>query len=71
VPHQPPTGLPHALPIRSQRRGNNVLVALDRDVNIVEGVDKVTWLRVRLLEVPVEDDSGIGSVKSSIPHPPG
>ncbi|MEV1155934.1 hypothetical protein AB0J27_11075 [Micromonospora chokoriensis] len=70
VPHQPPAGLPHALPIRAQRRGNDVVVAIDRDVGIAEGVDKFTRLRVRLAGVLVEDDSDIGSVESSIRHSP-
>ncbi|GAA3774025.1 hypothetical protein GCM10022225_72140 [Plantactinospora mayteni] len=44
---------------------------MDRDVGIAEGVDKFTRQRVRLTEVPVEDDSDIGSVESSIPRTPG
>ncbi|GIF42360.1 hypothetical protein Axi01nite_66710 [Actinoplanes xinjiangensis] len=70
MPHQPPAGLPHALPVRAQRRGNDVVVAMDRDVDIVEGVDKSTRLRVMLAEVPVEDDSDIGPVEPWIPRTP-
>jgi hypothetical protein len=70
VPHQPPTGLPHALPIRAQRRGNNVLVALDRDLYLAKGVDEFTRRRVGLAEVIVEDDSDIDPIKASIPYPP-
>lgn len=70
VPHQPPTGLPHALPIRAQRRGGDVVVALDRDVDLAEGVDEFTRRRAGPAEVFVEDDSGIGPVEASIPYPP-
>ncbi|GGN52057.1 hypothetical protein GCM10010109_92730 [Actinoplanes campanulatus] len=68
VPHQPPAGLPHTLPIRAQRRSNNVVVAMDGKVDIAEGIGKFTRLRVRLAEVPVEDDGDIGPVQSLIPR---
>jgi hypothetical protein len=71
VSHQPPAGLPYSLPIRAQRRGNDVVVAMDRDVDIAEGVDKLNRLRARLTEMPVEDDSDIGSVEPAVPRTPG
>jgi hypothetical protein len=70
VPHQPSSGLPHSLPIRAQRRSNDVVVAMNRDVDIAERVDKFTRPRVRVTEVPVEDDSDIGPVKPLIPRTP-
>ncbi|GAB3854939.1 hypothetical protein GCM10029963_48750 [Micromonospora andamanensis] len=71
MPHQPAAGPPHSLPIRAQRRGNDVFIAVDRDVHIAEGVDKLTRLRVGLTEVPVEDDSDIGTVEPPIPRTTG
>ncbi len=70
VPHQPPAGVPHALPIRAQRRGNDVVIALDRDVDLAKGVDELTRRRIRPAEVFVEDDSGIGPMEAPIPYPP-
>ncbi|GLW35209.1 hypothetical protein Areg01_81450 [Actinoplanes regularis] len=70
VPHQPSPGLPHLLPIGAQRRDNDVVVAMDRDVDIAEGVDKFTRLRVRLAEMSVEDDSDIGPVEPLISRSP-
>src|SRR4051812_28949175 len=70
VPHQPPTGLPYSLPIRAQRRSNDVMVEMDRDADIAEGVDKLNRRRVRLTEMPVEDDSDIGSVEAAVPRTP-
>jgi hypothetical protein len=63
-------GLPHSLAIRAQRRGNDVVVAMDRDVDTADSVDEFTRLRVRPAEVRVEDDSDIGPVEPLIPCPP-
>ncbi len=54
VAYQPPAGLPHSLPIRAQRRGNDVVVVMDRNVDIAEGIDKVARLYAGVTEVPVE-----------------
>jgi hypothetical protein len=70
VPHQPPTGLPHALPIRAQRRGSNVVVGLDRDVDVAKGINEFTRRRAGPAEVFVEDDSDIGPVQASITYSP-
>ncbi|GAA4975062.1 hypothetical protein GCM10025331_81860 [Actinoplanes utahensis] len=70
VPHQPPAGLTHSLPICAQRSGNDVVVAMNRDVDIAEGADEFTRLRARAAEVLVEDDSDIGPVEPLISRPP-
>ncbi|GIJ24528.1 hypothetical protein Vlu01_51520 [Micromonospora lutea] len=66
VPHQPSAGFSHSLPIRAQRRGNDVVIAMDRNVSIAEGVDKLTRPRVRLTEVLVEDGGDIRAVEPLI-----
>ncbi|WP_157408468.1 hypothetical protein [Actinoplanes sp. N902-109] len=71
VPHQPPAGVPQTFPIRAQGRGNDVVVAMDRDMDVSKGVDKVVRLRVRPAEMPVENDSDIGPEQPVIPRPPG
>ncbi|BEL04484.1 hypothetical protein Q0Z83_026750 [Actinoplanes sichuanensis] len=68
VPHQPSPGLPHSLPIRAQGSGNDVVVAVNRDMDTAEGIDDVTRLRVSPAEMRVQDDGYIGPVQPLIPH---
>ncbi|GIH19349.1 hypothetical protein Raf01_75210 [Rugosimonospora africana] len=66
MPYQPPAGLPHSLPVGPQCRGGDVLVAVDRYVDVVERVGEFAWWRIGLGEVPVEDGGDVGALESPI-----
>ncbi|WP_176738447.1 hypothetical protein [Micromonospora pallida] len=66
VPHQPPPGLPHPLPVRTQRRCSDVLVVMDRDVDIMERANEFARRRIGLAEVHVEDGGHVGTLEPLI-----
>jgi len=55
VPDQPTAGSADLLPVRAQRRRGDVLVVMDRDVNVVEHVGEFAGRGLGPREMRVED----------------
>ena len=61
VAYEPSPGLPHPLFVRPQRCGGDVLVVMDRDVDVLEGIGELAGRCIGSGEVRIQDRGDIHS----------